>query len=58
MRLFWFKLRQWFCWHEMGMLADWSPEEICIHVGCPKCGKIAGHFHLPTISPKSKETVH
>ena len=51
-------LRELFCRHDMGLAADWTPGEICIHAVCPKCGKLFGHFHLPTIPEKTKERIH
>ena len=52
-------MRQLLCRHDVGLLANWSPEDICIYVACPKCGKIYGHFHLPTYKGgKPKEMIH
>lgn len=50
--------RELFCRHDMGLAADWTPGEICIYAACPKCGKIYGHFHIPSIPPKVKERIH
>lgn len=50
--------RELFCRHDVGIAADWEPSEICLYVICSKCGKIYGHFHLPTIPEKSKEKLH
>ena len=50
--------RELFCHHDIGMAADWSPKDICIYVVCPKCGKIYGHFHLPTVPTQAKESIH
>jgi len=58
MRRFWPYLRQWFCRHDYGLMVDWRPQELCIYVGCHKCGKLLGHFHLPTIPPETKEKLH
>ena len=52
-------LRELFCRHDMGLAAEWypdDPEEICIHAVCPKCGKLYGHFHIPTLLKKSGKT--
>ena len=48
--------RELFCRHDMGLAADWTPGEICIHAMCPKCGKHFGHYHIPSFSDKPKNT--
>lgn len=49
-------LRELFCRHDMTLAANWDPEEICIYALCHKCGKIYGHFHLPSLSTKPGKT--
>ena len=51
-------LRELFCRHDVGLVADWEPKEICCYVLCPKCGKVYGHFHLPTNPKTVKEKLH
>ena len=50
------RLRQWVCRHELGLLLQWQPEEVCIHIGCQKCGLMLGHVHLP--ATVKKEVLH
>lgn len=56
------KFRHWLrsklCRHEYSLVADWSPEDICIYITCEKCKTVFGHFHLPTIPPKTSERIH
>ena len=50
------RLRQWVCRHDLGLLLQWQPEEVCIHIGCQKCGLMLGHVHLP--ASVKKEVLH
>lgn len=55
--------RRWQCFckdHDLGAYVNWSPEVICLHIICSRCGKHVAHIDLPS-NPRQqakKESLH
>ena len=45
--------------HDIRAMIKWSPEVICMHIVCSRCGKFLGHMDLPNVGSKAKkESLH
>jgi hypothetical protein len=42
--------------HDLAGLVRWSPDTICVHVMCSRCGKGIGHLDIPSASTKKVPT--
>lgn len=54
---YWHRLLCVFKDHDIAALDRWSPDVVCMHLVCSRCGKEVGHLDLPTEKTK-KESVH
>lgn len=54
---YWHRLLCVFKDHDIAALFRWSPDVVCMHLVCRRCGKEFGHLDLPTEKTK-KESVH
>ena len=59
-RLSWKRIVCLYLDHDMAALVRWSPEAICLHVVCSRCGKALGHIDVPSASKRTteKEKMH
>jgi hypothetical protein len=44
--------------HNPAAAIKWSPEVICMHLFCTRCGKEIGHMDLPASMGSKKESLH
>lgn len=54
----WKRLVCFFKDHEMMALIRWSPEVVCMHLVCGRCGKELGHIDIPQKTSTKKESLH
>jgi hypothetical protein len=50
--------RERFCRHDFSLMVNHEDHRLCLIFGCPKCGKLIGHFHLPAPRPSPETRIH